>query len=175
MQEASLRDLIAAQLGKLRILFGAFAASVLVFAVVVNVAKGPVDGSDPVLPLVLGVAALGEVVMLFVMRHMMMGTVALRMPEDRRVGQTVDGEALGAAVRKASGRYFTGSIVGFAISESVALLGFVAAFVGGEPIAYLPYAGAALLLLAVQFPTTGGLLSILTPEERAGARRALGL
>jgi len=165
-------DAIDQTLRTLRILWLAFLASLLTFVVVLVFVDGGSE-VEPMLPLMLVVVGLTEVPVLFFMRWQALGTLALREPEDLRAEGRVEGDALDASVRRAAVRYQTATIVSFALVESVVLMGFVASFMSGSVAWYGAMATLGLILFLVLRPTRGGILSVLTPQEREGVRQRL--
>jgi len=154
----------------LRLVWMAFVGSIATFLVVLIVVDAASD-VEPLIPLMLAFVAFTEVPILFVMRKQMLGTLALREPEDLRAEGRVDGDALEGALKGAAMRYQTGSIVSFALVESIVIMGFVASFMTGSWVWFGGHAGVALVLYFVLRPTRGGALSILTPQEREGVRQ----
>ncbi len=75
------------------------------------------------------------------------------------------------AFKKALPRYNTAFILGVALSESVALFGFVLSRVGFSPIEFLPFVVVGLVLVAIRFPTEERIIALV--EKETGVRFAL--
>ena len=163
---------IAASLMTLRMLWGSFLVSLCVFGVVLFVAT-PGSDADPMMLYALSGVALMEVPMVFGIRFMQMGpSMGLLTPNDLRengVSEDVEEALLTARVK-----YQTGSLLGFAVSESVALMGFVCSFLSAQPLWYAVWASVAVVLLIIQFPRTEGILAIMDAPDRKRTRQLLG-
>lgn len=159
-----------APLLNLRIIAAAlFGSTVIYFVVLMLMADQWADEAVDVgvMPVVLGLVSVSIMGMIPVMRKVTMGTLAIGTPPPSRSRDRVSKDALDEALRKANARYLVGTIVGSALAESIAIFGFVLAVLTQDPMAYLPgwFVGGALML--IQFPTQGGLLFLLSDEERA--------
>lgn len=105
-------------------------------------------------------ASLGVLLAIPVVRKAMMGSVALIPPKALRRPE-LDPETRSARLQ----RYFTGTIVGLALAESVAVFGFVGAFTQGDPLIVFPFVAAAVAMLAVQMPREA-CLCLVEPAPR---------
>lgn len=145
---------------QLRIICFAMLVSVFVYVgVVFFLFASPDPGQVPNTSLLIPMAGMAglSVVALPVLRKMLLGTIALPF---------LAGEA-GAApqwtpeVEKAAlAKYVTGSIVGFAVAESVAIYGLVASFLAQDPLLVVPFAVTSVLLIGVQFPSEEGMRAV---------------
>jgi len=167
-------DQVERTLKTLRVMWLAFLASLGTFIAVLVLVDEPLK-FEPLMPVLCSVVALVETPVIFFFRWQMLGTMALRAPEDLRAEGRVEGEALDTALLNAAMRYQTVSIVSYALVESVALLGFMSSYVTGSLSWYLGHAAWATVLFLLLRPTQGGILSVLSPQEREGVRRRQGL
>lgn len=69
------------------------------------------------------------------------------------------------------GGYQTALILGMALSESVAIMGFMLGFLGFPLVMWAPLSAAGTLLIAIRFPTERAVLGPL--EKAVGARAVL--
>jgi hypothetical protein len=113
---------------------------------------------DPVLLPVLSLVATTVAVMSFVMPRFLMKTAA-RGAKRPRPGEPIDPDLL----RSLLPRLQTPFILGCALSEAVALFGFVLGFLGFPPLYVAPFFVAGAVLMAVRFPTPESFMSVL-PE-----------
>jgi hypothetical protein len=144
----------------LRIICFALLTSVFIYAgiaffVLASPDPGQVSNTSLLLPLA-SMAGLA-VVTLPALRKMLLGTLALPF---------LSGEA-GAppqwtpeVERAALLKYTTGSIVGYAVAESVAIFGLVASFLAQDPMLVVPFAATSVLLIGVQFPSEAGMRAV---------------
>ena len=154
----------------LRIIAAALMVSVMIYgAVVMNLQQAWTEPPpDPgILPTALTGLSIAMIPVVLVMRKTLLGSLALVAPPLARSAEPLPEETIQAALKKAMMRYRTGTIVAFALTESIAVYGLVAAFVTQDAMAFLPNAAVALLMMAIQFPRSAGLLSLLEPEVRA--------
>ncbi len=103
-----------------------------------------------------GMAGL-SVVVLPMLRKMLLGTLALPFLSGE-AGATPQWTP--AVEQAALARYMTGSIVGYAVAESVAIFGLVASFLAQDPLLVVPFAATSALLIGVQFPSEAGLRAV---------------
>ena len=157
-----------------RIITGAIMMSVLIYGVVLmSISQEWTEPPDDqgILPTALTAISIGMLPMIAVLRKVSLGSLALIAPPVARSTEEVSEAALDAALSKATGRYTTGTIIGLALSESIAIYGFMIAFLTHELAAYVPNALIALTMMAVQFPREAGLLNLLGEPERAALAR----
>jgi len=162
-----------------RILWGALFASTVMFLVVLQVAKNPHPEPIPLMAPMLGLVALGIAVVSFLLPSYQLKTVLTR--SNVVVTEEADPTASGIipyrdapkrrvfakpeqALATAFMAYQTPLILGCALSESIALFGFVLGYLGHPPLVYLPFFVLAWGLLAVRFPT---LARVRRPLEKA--------
>ncbi|TVQ89226.1 MAG: hypothetical protein EA397_15745 [Deltaproteobacteria bacterium] len=69
------------------------------------------------------------------------------------------------AARSAIARANTGFLLSIALTEAIALFGFISSFISRDPSRFYPAAAIALVLMAVQFPRPIGLLARLGKRE----------
>lgn len=170
MKNAS--ESIAASLTTLRMLWGSFLVSLCIFGVVLSVV--PLDGdAQPTLLYALSGAALFEVPMVFGLRFLLMGpSMGLLTPNDLRENRIADDAS--EALLTARQKYQTGSLIGFAMSESIAIMGFVCTFLSAQPVWYAGWASVAVVLYLIQFPRAEGILALMDGPERKRVRQQLG-
>ena len=153
----------------LRLMWAAFLGTLPIYGVAVVLAA-PAGGGDPMLPFLLAAVALVEVTMLGVLRFIQLGPgLGLFAREDLRAEATGD-DAAWAALSVAETRFQTGTIVAFALTEAIAILGFVSSFLSGQVAWYVGHAALAGLLLLAQLPTRSGLLGVVPPGPRKRLR-----
>jgi hypothetical protein len=158
----------------LKIIHLSMLASVGVYGVVAFVA--PLQGSsdNTQVAQILGLLAFGQIAMIPVLRKLVMGTFALT-PADMSApissAQEVDSAEL--LWRQALGRYTTGSIVGFAVAESIGIFGLVITFLTGNPEACLPFLVGSAALIGVQMPRESIALNLVSPQHRLAVQRYL--
>lgn len=162
-----------------RILWGALLASTVMFLVVLQFAKNPDPELIPLMPPLLGLVALGVAVVSVALPSYQVKTVLGK--SDVAVTEEADPNASGiipyrdAPKRRVFARpeqaeitafmaYQPALILGCALSESVALFGFVLGFLGHSPAIYLPFFAVAWGLFAIRFPTRA---RVRAPLEKA--------
>lgn len=154
-----------------RIIVGAMAASTATYFAVLLVLSQQWDGQNSVDQVIVSgliAAAAFQVLAVPVLRRVVMGHVALSTPP-LRMGldaTPVSESQLEDALSSAAQRYQTGTIVGAALAEAVAVFGFVAAFLSQDITWYVPAWVVSLVLLGVQFPRDAGLACLLGPAEQ---------
>lgn len=160
-------------LNTLRIIWFAFIVTPFVFGAVLFVLAPDGEGADPMLPLILAFVALTEVPALIFMRFKLLGGLAVIEPNDMRVDERVEGEALEEAIRVAAAKYNTGSIVSFAFCNAIVLMGFVGSYVSGSLLWFGGLAVLGLTALIAVVPRRAGVMSTMTPEQRQGLRQLI--
>lgn len=173
-----------------RVLWIAMILSVLMFLVILQVVPLPPAPLNPVMAPALALVAVLVAGASFVMPRLVLRQ-ALAKAELRVIDEADPGafgsfyrEAAprrrifadrGAAVRAALAAYQTSFILSVALSEAVALFGFVLAFQGFAPVAWAPLYAAGLILIAIRFPTARRMLgpleqayNAIIPPEDAG-------
>lgn len=155
---------IQARLLTLRVVWGAICASVGVLGATLFVVTVPPVG-ETLLPLLLAaqipVVALG----IGVVRVQQLGPRLGLWPADVLRAEAAPREEALRAAAAALPRYFSGTVVGLALAESVAVLGFVSSYLTGDLAWFSLHAACAGALLAVQVPRFGGLLALLEPGQ----------
>lgn len=152
-----------------RILWGALVMSTFMYLGVLQVVVRPTTAPDPMLFWALAAAAMGSAAA-SVMVPDLVGRNALHravdgllrtrgdfhpdaMPSPRDAGLTAEVIDNGDQVLRAAAPVLqTRFIMGMALSESVALMGFIAAFLGFPLMQALGYFGVAWALMAWRFP-----------------------
>lgn len=119
------------------ILWGALLSSTLVYPVISFVLKAPEDfqaaeGFD-VLAIAMGGAAVSSAVMSFVLKHLLFGKPASQGKATRQTWQTAH-------------------IISWAMSESVAIFGFVLFMLSYQQMYMAPFMAGSWLLFALHFP-----------------------
>ena len=159
--------LATALLGKLRLIWLAMCGSVIIFGVVLSIVEPRSGGDVELVPFVLLAAAIGVTVAVFVVRRIFfgpsLGLFLVREPHDPEPLSSDDAQR---ALIQQLARFQTGFLVALALSESVALFGFISSFLSNDLGWYLVHATFALLLMVVQFPRRPGLLGGLSPAVR---------
>lgn len=162
-----------------RILWGALLASTVMFLVVLLFVPNEHPNPMPILPPAFGVMALGMAVLSFALPSQQQKSALTR--ASVAVTEEADPNASGiipyrdapkrrvfadpkAAETTAFVAYQTPFILGCALSESIALFGFVIGFLGHPAPFFMPFFALSWLLLAVRFPT---LARVRAPLERA--------
>ena len=167
-----MRDKLKQDLLTLKSIWTAFILSAGLFAVVLMTTE--LGASDDVfLPMVISMIAFVEVPILFIMRYQFLGSLALFEPNDLRVDERTETDALIEPVRAASERYKLASWINFSIAESILIMGFTSSFLSGS-LAW--YAGAVIVYIALMVlirPTLAGVMCTLTGPQRQGLREAL--
>ena len=171
----------------LRILWAAMMGSVTIFAVLCFVLPEPA-GAHPqsVMLVVLGVAAVGSGVASFLLpaNQLKVGLANLQQEVEERPATGDDASMFGGqpatqkvfkhpkkAFKKALMRYQTGFILSVALSEAVALFGFVLSRVGFSPVEFLPFFVAGLVLVAIRMPNEERIIAMF--EKGTGIRFVL--
>lgn len=153
-----------------RIVTGALMMSVLIYTMVLGSLSAqwtePASDQGPI-TMVLMALSIGMIPIVAVMRKTVMGSVAIVAPPAARSTEEVSPADLDTAIGKAVQRYFSGTIVGLALSESIAIFGLMSAFLSQDIMVFVPNALVALALMAIQFPRPAGLLNLLEESERA--------
>ncbi|MBK7583106.1 MAG: hypothetical protein IPI67_23270 [Myxococcales bacterium] len=162
-----------------RILWAAMLFSTVVFLFIVFTVKNPETNPIPLMPPALGfVALVVAAVSVILPAHQQRNALAQNKLE---LAEAADPNASSiipdrdapkrrvfanakAAEKAAFMAYQTGLILGCALSESVALFGFVLGFQGHPPQFFLPFFVVSWILFAVRFPT---LDRVLVPLEKA--------
>lgn len=152
-----------------RILWGALLQSVLIYGAVGFIVVGEGSGLDPTMETVLMGAAVALAPAVFVLRFVLMGTVGLTVPPLPSAPLRATPEELATARERATQRYQTGTLVGCAVAEAIAIFGLVLSFLGGDPMTFLPFGVASAVLIAIQFPRPEVRDSLMPPEARAAA------
>lgn len=125
---------------RLQITWGAFVGAAMIYAAVPYVVE---PGLDPLTPATHGAmysAAAGAAAASFITRRWWINAVTAR-------------QAAGAET-EARARVKAGAIITWALSETVAIIGVVRAFLGQDPHYSLPFVVGAVLLLYVHRPST---------------------
>ena len=145
MLDQAQRDRIKPKIFTATILHGAMTASLLVYAVVIEIVTrtagqmGDQESYKMLLP-ILAVMAGMDLVGGLVLRSFLMAPSRL----------VSSGSDIGTAFQ----RWLTAMIISDALFEAVAIFGLVLAFLGGGIEIYLPFAGAALLTMIFFWPTS---------------------
>ena len=155
----------------LRMLWCVFLLNPLTFAAVLWFAAVPEASVEPTIIWALMGTALLEVPMLFFIRRLTLGHLALIEPRDLRVTEIADAEGLTAAIAGAAARYSTGSIISFALVESILVMGFVASFLSGEAVWFAATTVLFWMLLLVVRPQMAGVMCLMTGPQRQALRR----
>jgi hypothetical protein len=129
----------------LRILWAAITCSTLMFLLVLTVAQLPPQTPVPVMVPAFGVTALGCIGAGIVIPRM-----ALKQP-----AHTIQGSLV---------RFQTAAILGLALTEAVALFGFVLGYLGFAPIMFMPFFVVAWLIFILRFPRATHPLGMLGPS-----------
>lgn len=156
----------------LRIINVAIMLTPLVLFAVLQVMPLAPSGDQQVV-MILKLLALAQIPMILVLRKVVMGGVALGGADVPPGASQADEAVLDDAIRQARSKYFTGTIVGSAVAESIALFGFVAGFISGDAGAALPFLAGGMVLIAVQHPREQSMLSLVDAPLRALAQRRL--
>ncbi len=157
------------------IIWAALAASVLMYILVAFqiTAKAESSGAaDPVILYALAGVAVCMAVTTFALRLVLLGDERLLSPPSGRAPATPGVPAPESAEESlalaAVERYRTGLIVLWALSESVALLGLVAAIVGRRFAVIVPFAAVSLALQIVHRPARGRWDELIEMAARGG-------
>ncbi len=137
--------------------FGALAASILIYGVVVVVAaKGEPVPLDPMLRWILAGVSVMTSVAVLVLRRARLPPLAEDESPYQRQNAPPPVEVVPEAV---VAKLFTTYILTWALSESIAIYGVVLAFLSQSPKEFWPFGFAALLLILTNPPTRGRLES----------------
>ena len=136
------------------------------------VAEPGLAESDPLIPMAMMFAAVSVAVVSFVLRRMLLGSLALGRSHENELlrGMPASQEVLEQELMSIQQRLFPGIIAPFALCESVAIFGFIAGYLEGNASLYVPYGVASLVLMAIHFPREQTVTALLTPEARAARR-----
>jgi hypothetical protein len=148
----------------------AMIVSMFVYLGVLYVLVDPTEAGevDDILLMALSVVALGSLAAIPIMRKIMMGGLGLSSGgAPFRPVDPAPLEQAEAAYAEALAKYHKATITGLALAESIALYGFVAAFLSHDPKLSLPFMLLGVAVAALQFPREDGVRSLLTPAERA--------
>ncbi|GMV17496.1 MAG: hypothetical protein HS104_00135 [Polyangiaceae bacterium] len=162
-----------------RILWGALLASTVLFLVVLFVQPHPPSIATPILAPALGAVAIGLAIFSFVLPMQQQRTVLQQAKVE--ITEAPDPNASGvipyrdapkrrvfadpkAAENTAFVNYQTSLILGCALSEAIAIFGFMLGFLGHPPVVFLPFFVASWVLIGVRFPT---LARVRGPLEKA--------
>lgn len=173
---------LAARIMTARVLWAAMLASTGVYAgiLVAGVVPPPPDAAPVPWPILLGAAGLCAVASFIVpgLVHRSALTKTTFEVEELPLGEAPTGYRTAgdkyrrltpAAYDAALRIYFTPLILALALSEAVALFGFVGALTG-QPIMYcLPFLGIGALLIALRFPTWHTILAPIEKQTNAVA------
>lgn len=141
----------------LRIIWFAMLGAVAIYAAIalsVSVAVG--QPLDPIAVKILTAVACVAGVMSLITRFALLSpaSIAEKIPEAIRDSR--DDERLLHEIGKVA---FAPLIASFALAESVAIVGFALALLGGDPEAFIPFGAAALMLLWMNRPELTSLVS----------------
>lgn len=126
----------------LRILWGSLVSATVILFTIVDRVRPRAQVPNPVLVPALGAAALGVLAVSIVLPRQQ-----LRLAVERRSAPIVASAA----------------ILGLALTESVAMFGFVLAFLGHPIVAYAPFFGVSWLCFLLRFPRATHPLGALGP------------
>ena len=159
----------------LRIIWVAFVTAVaVVYPTVLVVAAQPGEELDPIVIGVFTMITLGDIGFIGFFRSQAFGPkLGIVAPDVLREPEQVTGEALEQAVLSVFPKYQTTTIVGLAISMSIAIFGLVLGFMAGNLVYYVPFAVIALVLIGIQFPHAGGIGCLLTSPQWRGLQHEL--
>ena len=166
----------------LRMLWAALFSATLIYLGVLQVIPARETAPAPMLVLVLVGTAIATAVMSFILpRHLLRAALAAAEVETTEIAdqnaQSLFRDAAtmvrvfedsAAARRAALVASYTPSILRFALSEAVALYGFVLAFLGAELTVYLPLFLISWVLFGAHFPARAKIDKAL--EDAKGAR-----
>lgn len=128
----------------LQIMWGAFVGAAMIYGFVPYLAPAGDDALTPAAHGAMYSAAAGAAVASFVTRRWWINSIAARQTAG---AVPADTGALQARVK-------AGAIVTWALSEAVAIIGVVRAFLGHDPSYGLPFVAASVLLLYLHRPST---------------------
>ncbi len=164
----------------MRILWASLASSTAFFLLVLRTHAPEESEAPPHMAEMLGALALGTAVLavFFPAQQLSRARRAMPAPTREELGEAVGSFRESAPSRRvfenpeqalvdALKRAQTTFIIGMALCESIALLGFVLGFMGEPPAKYLPFFAVALLLMATKFPRTSAVARAL--ERAKGA------
>jgi hypothetical protein len=127
----------------LRVLWAAITCSTMVFLLVLTVVERPPQPLNPVLLPAFAAVSLGCIAV-----GILLPQKALRM---------------GHSAHAPLAAYQTAAILGLALTEAVALFGFVLGFLGFAPTSFGPFFGAAWVVFVLRFPRATHPLGLLGP------------
>jgi F0F1-type ATP synthase membrane subunit c/vacuolar-type H+-ATPase subunit K len=128
----------------MRILWAAIFGSTLALIAVLQQVHVTAQPANPMMPIVFAIVALGCIGV-----GVMLPLTTLR--------------AARAQNRLRPAMYQTAAILGLALTESVALFGFVLAFLGFSPASYMPFFGVAWIIFVLRFPQSTRPLGFFGP------------
>jgi hypothetical protein len=167
----------------IRILWAALMASVVMLGVVSFVVSGQGHSPQFAMLIGLGVSAVAEAVMSFVLpanglktgfRTFSAETVERSAPGDESAmfgGQATTQKVFkhpGKAFKAGLIRYQTAFILSLALSEAVAINGVILAQLGFDPVEFLPFVAVGFLLMAIRYPTEERIMAVI--EKGTGVR-----
>lgn len=172
--------MLKARFRTIKILWAALSFStVLFFGMTFVVKPQPNPDLPPFFPLILAAAALGSAVASFVVPQLQLKAglrnmkLALKEEADPTASDVLPSSAAprrkvfadpNIALSQSVMLYQTNLILALALSEAVALFGFVLAFMGQPLVVYLPFFVVCWALMALRFPTPERAIG---PVERA--------
>lgn len=152
---------IDAALLMMRVLFAALVASVLIYAVVVQIiVRGEPVALEPALSMGLAGAAVALGLLAPLARRVLMPARAPERPGPDGPPTTVS--------PKGFGRAFAAHLVAWAMTEAVCVMGVVLAFFGRDPSALYPFAAGAVLLFLFLAPRRADLEAVARAEQAPG-------
>lgn len=146
-----------AALNALRMLWLGIAGSSGLLMVVLQMARRP-PSPPPVMTMVLALAACAVACLL--------ASVLLPMATFR--AQLARGRLISAPM------FTTGAVLGLALTEAVALFGFVLGFLNAPMTTYLPFFAAAWLVFLLRFPRRSSPIGFLGPDYKQYEERERG-
>ncbi len=155
-------DAIDKRLITLRILHLAMLASVAIYELVVHVAAPPPSEVLPALRYAFAAAAVVTAIAVIGVRRVVM-------PPREQASPYHAAAPVPPPSAEVFQRAFTGYILCWGLSESVAIYGLVLSFLGGTPAAMHPYAAAAVLLLLTTAPRKDDLEAMARAEASRSA------
>lgn len=129
----------------LRILWAAITSSTLVLLLVLTITERPPQTLNPIMVPAFAVCALA-----CIGAGIMLPRIALKQPSH--------------GVRMAIARLNSGAILGLALTESVAIFGFVLGFLGFAPLQFMPFFAVAWVIFLLRFPRATHPLGALGPS-----------
>ena len=175
--------MLSQKLNTLRLISLSLMTSIVVYGVImvmVAPAEPAVQGEQVQLYLaVFAVVSMGTAVAIPLIRRLMMGNAALAGDDPTAIirDEPADETILPGEIAHAAAKYQTGTIVGMALAESIALYGLVFAFMTGRVDFGAVFLLVGLCLQAIQFPRvatfrtllSGSVKRALQLQERGGA------